>query len=127
MRAYIDSDILIWYLRGEPKAARFFKRIRKMSEYKLHIGAMQRAEIVFFMRPDEEDMTELFLSQFNTAHVDQKIIDDAGKLFRQYNQSHGIDANDAILAATAYSTGGIIFTLNKKHYPMKNLTVKKAW
>ena len=127
MRAYIDSDVLIWYLRGEPKADRFFKKIKKNNEYTLCIGSMQRAEIVFFMRPEEESMTDLFLSQFNTVSVDQKIIDDAGKLFRKYNPSHGVDANDAILAATAYNTGGIIYTLNKKHYPMPDLTVKKAW
>ena len=127
MRAYLDSDVIIWYLRGEMKANRFFKRIKNNNEYSLHIGAMQRAEIVFFMRLNEEDMTLLFLSQFNTVSVDQKIIDDAGKLFRKYNPSHDTDANDAILAATAYNTGGIIYTLNKKHYPMPNLTVKKAW
>ena len=127
MRVYIDSDILIWYLRGEPKAGQFFRKIKKMDEYTLYIGAMQRAEIVFFMRPNEEKMTELFLSQFYTASADQKIIDDAGKIFRKYNPSHGTDVNDAILAATVYNTGGIIFTLNKKHYPMKDLVIKKAW
>ena len=127
MRVYIDSDVLIWYLRGETKASQFFRKIKKMDEYTLYIGAMQRAEIVFFMRPNEEKMTELFLSQFYTASVDQKIIDDAGKIFRKYNPSHGTDANDAILAATVYNTGGIIFTLNKKHYPMKDLVIKKAW
>ena len=127
MRAYIDSDILIWYLRGESKAARFFKKIRKSNEYNLCIGVMQRAEIVFFMRQEEEDMTHFFLSQFQTASVDQNIIDDAGKLFRKYNPSHGTDTNDAILAATALKTGGVIFTLNIKHYPMMDLIVKKAW
>ena len=127
MRVYIDADILIWYLRGEVKASRFFKKIRKTNEYILCIGAMQRAEIVFFMRSNEEKMTALFLSQFRTVSVDQEIIDTAGKLFRKYNPSHGIDSNDAILAATTYKTGGMIYTLNKKHYPMKDLIVKKAW
>ena len=72
-------------------------------------------------------MTELFLSQFNTISVDHAIVDNAGKLFRKYNSTHGIDANDAILAATVYNTGGIIYALNIKHYPMNDLTVKKAW
>ena len=127
MNAYVDSDILIWYLRGEVRAARFFRKIRKSNEYDLCIGVIQRAEIVFFMRPEEEEKTYLFLSQFKTASVDQNIIDEAGKLFRKHNPSHGTDINDAILTATAQKTGGVIFTLNIKHYPMSNLIVKKAW
>jgi hypothetical protein len=30
-------------------------------------------------------------------------------------------------AATALQTGGSVFTLNKKHYPMPELIVTKAW
>ncbi len=60
---------------------------------------MQRAEVVFFMRPEEEKPTELFLSQFRTEPVDQEIID----------------------------TGGRIYTLNTKHYPMAEINTLKAW
>lgn len=127
MRAYIDSDILIWQLRGQSKATKFLKKIRDAQEYELWTGALQRAEIVFFMRTDEIEATELLLSQFNTAPVDQRIIDTAGILFRKWYPSHKIDINDAILAATALETGGHIFTLNKKHYPMPGVIVKRAW
>jgi predicted nucleic acid-binding protein len=85
------------------------------------------AEVVFFMRPGEEEMTRLFLSQFKTAPVDQAVVDRAGDLFRKWNPSHGTDANDALLAATAMLHGGHIFSLNAKHYPMPEVEVKKAW
>jgi len=88
---------------------------------------MQRAEVVFFMLPDEEERTLLFLSQFKTAPVTQDIVDCAGALYRKWNPSHGLDINDAILAATALQTGGQVFCLNAKHYPMPNFPVKKAW
>ena len=127
MRAYIDSDILVWHLRGEPQALKFLKILRDAGEYELWIGALQRAEILFFMRPEETEKTELLLSQFNTAVVDQKIIDTAGTFFRKWYPNHGIDTNDAILAATALETGGHIFTLNQKHYPMPEVIVKPAW
>ncbi len=127
MRAYIDSDVLIWHLRGERKALNLIRKLRNVEKYELWIGAMQRAEIVFFMRPDEEPATELFLSQFKTAPVDQSIIDQAGLIYRRWNPSHGIDTNDAILAATVSSTGGKIFCLNIKHYPFKDIVVQKAW
>ena len=127
MRAYIDSDVLIWHLGGERRALRFLMKLRDGGEYELWTGALQRAEIVFFMRPEEQDATELFLSQFKTASIDQSLVDVAGALYRKWYPSHGIDINDAFLAATAIKTGGRIFCLNKKHYPMPEVLVKKAW
>ena len=127
MKAYIDSDLLIWHLRGERKALNFLKRMRNNEEFELCTGAMQRAEIVFFMRPNEIESTLLFLSQFKTVAVDQKIIDQAASFYRKYHPSHGIDIHDAILAATVTQTGGLIYTLNVKHYPMPEVHVQKAW
>ena len=127
MRAYVDSDILIWHLRGERKALNFLKKIRAKSEYELWIGTMQRAEVVFFMHLEEIEITMLFLSQFNTAAVDQNIVDKAADLYRKWHPTHDIDTNDALLAATAIHTGGVIFSLNVKHYPMPELYVEKAW
>jgi len=127
MRAYINADILIWHLRGERKALNFLRCLRDGDEYELWTGALQRAEVVFFMRPEEEEATELFLSQFKTAPVNQSIVDTAGALYCKWHPSHGIEVNDAILAATAIKTGGRIFCLNRKHYPMPEALVKKAW
>lgn len=127
MRVYIDSDILIWHLRGESKALNFLKKIRNVREYELWTGAMQRAEIVFFMKPKEIEATELFLSQFKTALVDQNIVDKAADLYRQWHPGHGVDINDTLLAATAIHTGGVIYCLNTKHYPMPEVHAKRAW
>jgi hypothetical protein len=127
MRAYIDSDILIHHLRGQRKALDFLRRLRDNREYELWTGAMQRAEVVFFMRPQEEESTLMFLSEFRTASVDQVIVDEAATLFRRWNPSHGTDVNDALLAATARHTGGKIYCLNIKHYPMPDVIVAKAW
>ena len=127
MKAYIYSDILIWHLRGDRNVLHFLRKLKNDDQYELWIGAMQRAEVVFFMRPGEEDSTELFLSQFKTSAVDQPIIDMAGALYRKWNPSHGIDVNDAILAAIVMQTGGRIYCLNIKHYPMPDILVQKAW
>jgi len=127
MRAYIDSDILIWHLRGERKALNLLKNLRDDAQFDLWIGAMQRAEVVFFMRPAEESTTLLFLAQFQTASVDEQIIDKAGEFYREWNPRSGTDVNDAILAATVLQTGGTIYTLNSKHYPMPEVPVQRAW
>jgi predicted nucleic acid-binding protein len=127
MKAFIDSDILIWHLRGEKKARNFLRKLRDKEKYELWTGATQRAEILFFMRENEKNETLQFLSLFKTAIVDQALVNEAGILFRKWNPSHGIDANDALLAASTMKSGGILFSLNKKHYPMPDLLTKQAW
>lgn len=127
MKAYIDSDVLIWHLHGERKALELLKRLRDDEQFDLWIGAMQRAEVVFFMRPAEESSTLLFLAQYQTASVDQQIIDKAGEIYRKWNPRSGTDVNDAILAATVLRTGGQIYTLNTKHYPLPEVAVQRAW
>ena len=61
MRAYVDSDILIGHLRGSPKALQFLNELQENKEYELWVGAIQRAEIVFFMHKDEEKGTLLLI------------------------------------------------------------------
>jgi hypothetical protein len=60
MRAYIDADILIWHLRGKNRARSFIRTIQDGNEYELLIGAMQQAEIVFFMRPMKKNSQHCF-------------------------------------------------------------------
>lgn len=127
MRVYVDSDVLIWHLRGSRKAAKLLKELHRREDYSLWIGLVQRAEIVFHMRPEEERGMLAFLAQFASAPIDQKVVDRAAALYRQWHPSHGIDVNDAILAATVEETGGKILCLNKKHYPMRDIRVEKAW
>ena len=127
MRAYIDADVLIWHLRGEPKALHSLRSLRERSEYELWTGAMQRAEVVFFMRPEETEATWPFLAQLKTAPVDQAVVDAAGKIYRTWNPSHVLDPNDALLAATVQVTGGKLYCLNTKHYPMPDIVVERAW
>lgn len=127
MRAYIDSDVLIWHLRGEKRAAALLRRLSHESETELWIGALQRAEVVFFMRPPEVTATRALLSRFKTEAVTQPIVDLGGELYRRWHPSHGIDVNDALLAATSALTGGKVYTQNLKHYPMPDVAVVKAW
>lgn len=127
MRAYIDSDVLIWHLRGDRRAEKLLRSLGGQSGVELWIGAMQRAEVVFFMRASEEPATMSFLSHFKTEPVTQQVVDEAAGMYREWHSSHGVDINDAILAATVRKTGGKIYTLNARHYPMPDIVVLKAW
>ena len=127
MRAYVDADVLIWHLRGFEPAQGLIAGLRANPAYELWVGAMQRAEILFFMRPEEEAATLALFSQFKTAPVSQEIVDAAAEIYRRWNPSHGMDVNDAILAATVRATGGKLYCLNTRHYPLEDILVERAW
>lgn len=127
MRAYVDSDALIWYLRGLDRAHEFFADLRTNRAYELWVGAWQRAEILFFMRRGEEPATLGLLSHFKTAPVGQEVVDAAAEIYRRWHPSHGIDVGDAVLAATVRLTGGKLYCLNTRHYPMDDIVVERAW
>jgi predicted nucleic acid-binding protein len=123
----VDSAILIWHLRGDARARALLKSLRIDSAWMLCVGALQRAEVLFFARQEEVASTRMLLSLFETVPVDAAIVDLASELFRSWHASHGIDVADALLAATAMITGGKIYTLNIKHFPMPDLLVQRAW
>ena len=127
MNVFIDSNILIDYFKGNEKAPVFLNNTFRDHSNILCIGAIQRAEIVFFARPNEEAAIDEVLSNLKCIEINQEVIDLGAKLFKKWNPSRGIDINDAILAATVELNGGIIYTLNTKHFPMENISIKKAY
>ena len=127
MNAFVDSNVLIDYLKGNVKAQAFLNKIFSDADYELCLGAIQRAEIIFFTRQNEEKAVLEVLGNFKSYSVSQEIVDLGAKIYKKWNPSHGIDINDALLAASVDIHGGVIFTLNTKHFPMKNLYVKKAY
>src|SRR4029453_4205800 len=87
VRVYIDSDILIWHLRGERRATAMLRRLDGRVGMELWTGGMQGAEVVFFMRREEEQRTMSFLSRLRTQAVTQDIVDLAGSSYRAGNPS----------------------------------------
>jgi predicted nucleic acid-binding protein len=56
------------------------------------------------------------------APADAEIGRRAGDYLRRYRKSHGVELGDALIAATAVANGSTIWTRNRKHYPMKELS-----
>jgi len=46
----------------------------------------------------------------------------AGEYLRQYRKSHGVELGDALIAASAVASGALLWTRNRKHYPMKDVS-----
>ncbi|MFN0147487.1 MAG: PIN domain-containing protein [Dehalococcoidia bacterium] len=126
MRAYLDADILIWHLRNHPSAVALIASLHA-TRTELWIAAAQRMEILAYMRPSEETKTLQLLGLLNTQPITEAIVDLGAALFRRFSPSHGVDKNDALLAAAAILTDGRVITLNVKHFPMPGLVVERGW
>lgn len=56
--------------------------------------------------------------------ISGEIAEKGGFYRRDFGPSHGVDLNDAIIAATAEVEAKSLVTLNRKHFPMlKNILV----
>jgi len=51
VKGFVDSDLLIWHLRGDPRALDLLRGLRDAEGNELWTGAMQRAEVLFADEP----------------------------------------------------------------------------
>jgi predicted nucleic acid-binding protein len=114
----IDTDIIIWILRGNKEIKEMFKKTIKQTKGSIFVTPIQLAEIYAGIREKEKIDTEIFLDSFSILNIDVKIGKLAGEFMNKYQKSHNIAINDALIAASAKIHGLRLWTLNKKHYPM---------
>lgn len=113
----IDSDVLIWYLRGnDDVAVQIEDYIAKGAI--LVASAIVVLEVLRGMRPNEVAMTRALLDTLKVIDVDASIIEEAYRLFHDRKiRGETLPFNDSIIAATALVGGAPLFTFNSKHYP----------
>jgi predicted nucleic acid-binding protein len=79
------------------------------------------AEIFAGMRSGEQGATESFFNARGDVVIDGAAGRRAGSYLARYARSHGVEIADALVAAAAATTGLRLWTLNRKHYPMKDV------
>lgn len=126
MMLLFDTNILIDHLKGKTEATQILQGSIQ-TEHILGCSVITKVELLSGMRPEESPQLELFLSVFEQIDVTRKIADIAGMYMNQYRKSHGINIADAIIGATAKHTGSRLYTLNLKHYPMKEIDIVKPY
>jgi len=110
----IDTDVLVDFLRGFPKAVKYLKT---HSEEVL-ISAITVAELYAGVRDDERRHLADLISLFMVIPISQQIAEKGGLFKQQYHKTHGVGLADAIIAATSVIGGAELKTLNTKHFPM---------
>ena len=120
----IDTDVLIWYLRGNEKA---FNLIENLSNFS--ISVISYMELVQGMRSKQElNSFRQALHAWNTdiLYISEEISAKAMFAVEQHFLSHSIQLADALIGATAINYGLPLLTGNDKHYKiMKGIQLKR--
>jgi len=110
----LDTDVLIWYLRGDQNA---YELIHSIGEFA--ISAVTYMELVQGMRNKEElRALKRALKQWKvkTLYISEEISALALFYVEEYFLSHSMQLADALIGATCATHGMTLYTANDKHY-----------
>jgi predicted nucleic acid-binding protein len=113
-----DADVLIWYLRGNAKAA---KRIEAADVR--HISVITYMELLQGARDKQEvRIIKKFLTDFafRMLPATENIGHRASIYVEEYGLKGGLGVADVLLAATAVESGLPLCTANDRHYKQIN-------
>ena len=120
----IDTDVLIWYLRGNINAKSIVEKnipfsISAVTYMELIQGMKDKIEFRKFQKQIKKWKTEVI-------HVDQEISARAIFNVQEYFLSHSMKMADALIAATVLQTSDVLITANDKHYKyIPNIEIQK--
>jgi predicted nucleic acid-binding protein len=110
----IDTDVLIWYLRGNARARKTVE-----DQIPFSISVITYMELIQGMKSKNE--FKLFQRQINRWNTDiiqiDKEISSRGMFYvQEYSLSHSMFLADALIAATVVQNSEKLLTANDRHY-----------
>ena len=114
MSVLVDTDVLIWHLRGYPQAT---QRLDALGRFVL--SAVSYLELVQGMRNKAELLAVKKMLERRSVRllpVTEAITLRATELMESFSLSHGLQMGDALIAATALEHGLPVLTGNVKHF-----------
>jgi predicted nucleic acid-binding protein len=120
----IDTDVLIWELRGNLSA----KQVVHAS-IPFNISVVTYIEIVQGMRNKQEldkFIKQLMKWRVNIIQINNDISTRAMFYVEDFILSHAMELSDSLIAATCINNSEILLTANDKHYKhIPNIQLKK--
>jgi len=110
----VDTDVLIWYLKGNKKA---YELIHNLGDF--CISSITYMELVQGMRNKTELKTlQKTLKQWNVkvVYINEEISTKALFYMEEYFLSHSLELADSLIASTSTCYGMKLITANDKHY-----------
>ena len=117
----VDTDVLIWYLRGNVKAKEILKKID------FSISVVTYIELLQGMRDKRElNLFKKFIKnwEINIVHINQEISLKSAFYIEEYALSHSMALADSLIAATASNYGLTLLTANDKHYKFLDIEIE---
>lgn len=116
----LDSDVIISWLRGcEPISSAVIRLLDNGES--LIWTPVSVAEIFAGVRRSEEERVERLFLILDPLALSGEIGRKAGHYLSTYEKSHSVELGDALIAAAAAVNNLPLWTLNRKHYPMKDI------
>ncbi|OQY99227.1 MAG: hypothetical protein B6D41_01730 [Chloroflexi bacterium UTCFX4] len=91
------------------------------ARHTLCFSPITKAEIYHGLRAGQEERTAQLFAEMGCLDIDEQIGQKAGEYLRSFHKSHGTQLADALIAATAFHAKAVLFTLNRRHYPMTDI------
>ena len=110
----IDTDVLIWYLRGNENAKKIVSAnvpfgISVISYVELMQGVRNKRELLILQKQLKNWSTEII-------QIRDTISARAMFFMEDYYLSNSLEFSDAVIAATAVESRDVLLTANDKHY-----------
>ncbi|MBI5614033.1 type II toxin-antitoxin system VapC family toxin [Candidatus Gottesmanbacteria bacterium] len=116
----LDTNILIWILRGDEGCRRLLQKLKTKGS--IGISTISIAEVYKNIFPSELVNTEELFRDFVVYDVSVVIAKQSGYYWQEfYRKTKNIHMMDCIIAATARNLDLTLVTLNKKDFPMKDI------
>ena len=122
MSVLIDSDIIIEVLRARDAGILAQWSELADSSSPILVSPIAFAEIGAGARSREMPVIARFFAPLTCVAIDRKIGQLAGEYLRQFSKSHNLKIADALIAASAAQNQAALWTRNRKHYPMPDLS-----
>jgi len=116
----LDSDVIIWHLRGNEQVGNLLAELEEFQP--VACSVINVFEVVCGARPQERELTMSFLNSLWQIPVTPEIATEAGEYWKNFRR-RGITLgrSDALIAATAKVRELTLVTFNIAHYPMKDI------
>jgi predicted nucleic acid-binding protein len=120
----IDTDVLVWYLRGNEKAKKIIN-----ANTPFNISVINYMELLRGIRDKNElQILQKYLTRqsIKIIQINENISNRAMFFVKDYCLSHSMELADAIIAATALEYHETLLTANDEHYGfIPNIQIKK--
>ena len=120
----IDTDVLIWYLKGNENAQKIINanipfKISIITYFELIQGMKDKKELKILQKFVKKWLIEII-------QINENISSRAMFLVEDFYLSHSMEMGDALIAATTLENREILLTANDKHYNfIPNIKIQK--